>query len=220
MKKLVGPGPGPDFLLQTKSKLKCPLSLGRQSQRSALTVAGAGSLTHSASHWVGSLTGPLTQKVRCPRHWGPTIASRRSTHTEVHMLGSSTPDKAVLGSWTCTMRERHQVLDWWRHICFGSEKHSQKKGALIPYQVPFQEASSGGAPKEHVRTRALQSTSELCMVCVWNPQNRFKNIKTCNFYKGNYKNAKGIQIICPINPFVGPVYGEPMEDLMSFFKRI
>ena len=81
--------------------------------------------------------------------------------TEVHMLRSSTPDKAVLGSWTCTMRERHQVLDWWRHICFGSEKHSQKKGALIPYQVPFQEASSGGAPKEHVRTRALQSTSEL-----------------------------------------------------------
>ena len=56
------------------------------------------------------------------------------------------------------------------------------------------------------------------MVCVWNPQNRFKNIKTCNFYKGNYKNAKGIQIICPINPFVGPVYGEPMEDLMFFFN--
>ena len=166
MKKLVGPGPGPDFLLQTKSKLKCPLSLGRQSQRSALTVAGAGSLTHSASHWVGSLTGPLTQKVRCPRHWGPTIASRRSTHTEVHMLGSSTPDKAVLGSWTCTMRERHQGLDWWRHICFGSKKHSQKKGRLdsLPSAFPrsllrrrSQGARAYQSSPEHFR--ALQSSA-------------------------------------------------------------
>ena len=43
----------------------------------------------------------------------------------------------------------------------GVKNTPKKKGALIPYQVPFQEASSGGAPKEHVRTRALQSTSEL-----------------------------------------------------------